>query len=283
MSAEQRDTGTAGARYVPLRWVATVLVLYAAFVYLTGLTASPDDSGIAHQCIAVVSLLGAFSAMAVFSVLAQRRHVGSPLLAWPGGRRFILEVLIAAPVAFVWTSCLSKVARLSPELMHMMDSTAVLSRPVIIAPVAYCLLGFTVAPLAEELLYRGVLYRSLRPWMRPVSAVLLQALIFGAMHRYGLAYMGMAFASALLFMGMYLWRRTLWSPILVHALTNGFGLIVLLAVLLPTSSEPIWGVGTVDRDDQPGCRVTFIAAGSPAQGAALKVDDIILAIVGRRK
>ena len=119
-------------------------------------------------------------------------------------------------------------------------------RPVIIAPVIYCLVGFTLAPVAEEMLYRAVLYRSLRRWMRPVFAILLQALIFGLMHRYGLVYMSIALVSGLLFMGLYLWRRTLWSPLLVHATIDGMGTIPLLVMLLSTSGRMTLGIDMAD-------------------------------------
>lgn len=65
-------------------------------------------------------------------------------------------------------------------------------QPVIVAPVVYCLVGLTVGPLAEEMLYRGVLYGSLRRWVRPVPAVVLQAIVFAVMHRYGWGYMAIA-------------------------------------------------------------------------------------------
>lgn len=265
-------------KYVPLRWVAGVVILLAAFVYLAGLTASPDDASIAYQTIAAVALVSILTALIVFCVLAQRRYVGTPLVDWPGWRRFFLEMLIAAPVAIGWMLALSMLAGLSPELRRLTNPREAIYKPVIIAPVIYSLAGFTLGPVAEEMLYRAVLYRTLRRWVRPFFAVVLQALVFGVLHRYGLPYMAMAFASGLLFMGLYLWRRTLWSPILVHALTNAVGAISLLVLLLSASSDVVLGVTMADGEGQPGSRVMSVAPGSPAQEANLQVGDVITAI-----
>lgn len=268
-------------RYVPLRWVAVVVVLLAAFVYLTGLTASPDDADIAYQTIAAIALVSVLTAMIAFCVLAHRRYVGTPLLGWPGWRRFVLETVIAAPVAIAWALALSMFAGLSPELRRLMDPMQTVCKPVIIAPVIYSLAGFTVGPVAEEMLYRAVLYGTIRRWMRPVFAVVFQALVFGVMHRYGVPYMAMAFASGLLFMGLYLWRRTLWSPILAHAVTNAVGVISLLVLLLSASSDMVLGISMADRGGQPGCRVMSVVRGSPAQEANLEVGDVITGIDNR--
>lgn len=278
MDVAQVGSNATQRGYVPLRWVAAVFVPLVAFVYLAGLTASPDDAGVAYQTFAAVAIVIMFTVVIVFCVLAHRRYVGTPLLGWPGWRRFLLELLIAIPVAVAWALALSWAASLSPELMRMADPTGTLYRPVIIAPVVYCLAGFTMGPLAEEMLYRAVLYGSLRHWIRPVFAIVLQALMFGMMHRYGLLYMSMAFASGLVFMGMYLWRRTLWSPVLVHAMINAVGIIPLLVMLLAFSSHVILGIDTADTSPQPGARVVGVMAGSLAQEADLRIGDIITAI-----
>ena len=74
-----------------VRWVAVVLVVLAALVYLGGLTASPDDRGIAYQTVAAVAVAGVFGGIIVFCVRVNRRFVGTPLLGWPGWGRFLLE------------------------------------------------------------------------------------------------------------------------------------------------------------------------------------------------
>ncbi|MGA2442643.1 MAG: CPBP family glutamic-type intramembrane protease [Tepidisphaeraceae bacterium] len=260
--------------YVPLRWVAVLFVFLAAFVYLTGLTASPDDAGIAYQTTAAIAIISVFAGVIVFCVLIHRRYVGTPLLGWPGWRRFLLEATIACPVAIVLVLLMS----LPVFAKHFSDGGDIIYRPVIIAPVIYCLVGFTLAPVAEEMLYRAVLYGTLRRWMKPVFAAVLQALVFGVMHRYGLLYMSIAFASGLLFMAMYLWRQTLWSPILVHALNNALSVISLLVMLLAPSSHTFLGISMADAGAQPGERVTAIIPGTPAEEAKLNVGDVITAI-----
>ena len=269
------DRKPASSGYVPLRWVSVVLILLAAFVYLTGLTASPDDAGIAYQTTASIAIIGLFTGVIVFCVLSHRRYVGTPLLGWPGLRRFLLEAIIALPVALVWALFLSLFVKYFP------DSGEVLYRRVIIAPVIYCLVGATLGPFAEEMLYRGVLYGSLRRWLKPVFAMALQAMVFGVMHRHGLLYISIAFGSGLLFMGLYLWRRTLWSPVLTHGLVNSVGLISLLLPLLAAGgTKVILGISMADARPQPGEIVTGVIPGTPAEDAKIKLCDVITAIDG---
>lgn len=80
-------------------------------------------------------------------------------------------------------------------------------------------------------------------------------------------------------MGMYLWRRTLWSPVITHVTMNAIGLTPLLVALLASSSHVVFGV-SVEAADQPGGRVKWVMRGSPAEEAQLKVGDVITSING---
>ena len=109
-------------------------------------------------------------------------------------------------------------------------------------------------------------------------AVPAQAVVFGAMHPYAWAYMLIAFVSGLLFMALALWRRTLWSPVLVHAVTNAIGAIPLLILLMSASNDVALGVVLADHGEPRGARVVSVFAGSPAEETGLKAGDVLLAI-----
>lgn len=272
-------SNAARPRRVPLPWVAAIFIPLAAFVYLTGWTASPDDAGIGYQTLAGISVFAVFSGVLVGCVFLQRRYVGTPLLGWPGWWRLLVEAAIAVPIAIAWAYALSLGARwLSPEMLR---GDEVVYKPVAIAAAIYCLVGFTVGPLAEEMLYRSLLYDSLRGWMGPSLAVLLQALLFGVMHRWGWAIMCMAFASGLLFMGLRLWRRTLWSPFLVHAGIDAPAYLGLLIAIVSASGHTMLGISMADDPRHAKPSVIGIVRGSAAQQAQLKVGDIIAAIDGQ--
>jgi membrane protease YdiL (CAAX protease family) len=90
------------------------------------------------------------------------------------------------------------------------------------------------APLAEELLFRGLIFRVLRDHVRVPVALLTSALLFAAIH---LPYWWMAgqktggaltlelasiFGYGVLFAGLFQWSESLWSPLVCHWLNNLF-------------------------------------------------------------
>ncbi len=86
-----------------------------------------------------------------------------------------------------------------------------------------------LAPLSEELLFRGIVLPWFSRWMPVWAAIVLSAAIFGALHfHYGL------FLGVTVFYGVVLgWARvssrSLRAPVLLHMLINGLGSLVLLS------------------------------------------------------
>ena len=74
-----------------------------------------------------------------------------------------------------------------------------------------------LAPVVEELLFRGTLFRSCRVRFGPGKAALLSSVLFGVAHSESMA----VFLSALTYLLAYTRTRSLWAPIAVHALNNG--------------------------------------------------------------
>lgn len=73
-----------------------------------------------------------------------------------------------------------------------------------------------LAPVFEELVFRGLLYRA---WERQVgwfAAMLLVSVVFGLYHRQFWS----AFAGSIVFVCLYRRTGSLWAPIIVHALAN---------------------------------------------------------------
>ncbi len=102
------------------------------------------------------------------------------------------------------------------------------------------LVGSVAAPIVEETMFRGVLYRSLRdstarfaPALSVIFSATISGFIFAAIHPQGwvaipaLMSLGIAFALA------REWRGTLIVPMLMHAISNGLmlGIMSLLASL----------------------------------------------------
>lgn len=79
--------------------------------------------------------------------------------------------------------------------------------------------GAIIAPIVEELVFRGLLYQWLRARTNVVTAVILSGAIFGAIHGIPIAF------PALFLVGMVLaatfeYSRSLWVPIALHFLQN---------------------------------------------------------------
>lgn len=90
--------------------------------------------------------------------------------------------------------------------------------------------GVVLAPLVEELLFRGVLYQALRRNMRTGNAAFLSALVFALMHfnpALFVPYMLMGVVFAL----VYERSGSLLPTILVHACNNGIILVISIASL----------------------------------------------------
>lgn len=77
-------------------------------------------------------------------------------------------------------------------------------------------LGSVVAPILEELVFRGFLYRAWERRYNWVVAMLLSSALFAAYHPNFL----LSFMSAVLFVGLYRRTGSLRAPILAHMLSN---------------------------------------------------------------
>jgi membrane protease YdiL (CAAX protease family) len=83
-----------------------------------------------------------------------------------------------------------------------------------------------VAPVAEEILYRGVLLSVMVRHIRPWKAVLLSSLFFGLLHGNLMATPALTLAGILFSCG-YLQTRSLVTPITMHVVFNAANLLLM--------------------------------------------------------
>jgi membrane protease YdiL (CAAX protease family) len=98
-------------------------------------------------------------------------------------------------------------------------------------PILIALLATCVAPLIEELMFRGALYSALRNYFSAALAIPVSALLFAAIHPQGV--IGLV---PLTFIGMMLaflreWRGSLVAPMLAHACVNAGTLIMVMLLM----------------------------------------------------
>ncbi|MGN0375101.1 MAG: lysostaphin resistance A-like protein [Butyrivibrio sp.] len=96
------------------------------------------------------------------------------------------------------------------------------------------------APLVEELLFRGVLYKRMRTRLKVVPSMLISSAIFGIIHG-NLVQFIYAFLIGMILSFVYEKFKNIWAPIILHAGANL--LSVLLTMLLGESTaEPSLGL-----------------------------------------
>jgi len=91
------------------------------------------------------------------------------------------------------------------------------------------LAAVVLAPLVEEVMFRGLLYLPLRTKFGPVTAGVIVAAVFAAVHMYA-AGAGHFFILGLMLVWLVEATGTLWTPVLVHCLYNG--LMIALTIIL---------------------------------------------------
>lgn len=87
------------------------------------------------------------------------------------------------------------------------------------------------APLCEELIFRGAVYRHLRAYFPAVVAGLFSGVLFAFMHNYGPLLTPPLITLGFVFCMMREWRGSLVASITAHALHNGSLLLVLFSLI----------------------------------------------------
>ncbi len=140
---------------------------------------------------------------------------------------------------------------------------------------AFVVAAVFVAPVAEELFFRGMLYNALRQRLHAAVAAPLQAIVFGLLHPFALVDSALVALVGLACALLYEWRKTLLAPMLLHSMVN-----VLWIVMMFWAVAAAPRLGVVGETDERGCKVTVVAPASAAETAGLRVGDVITAVDG---
>lgn len=87
------------------------------------------------------------------------------------------------------------------------------------------------APLVEETVFRGALYRHVRSRVGIAAGVVVSALVFGLMHGYEILMLGPVISLGVVFALMREWRSSLIPSIVAHAMHNATVTLVLLMLV----------------------------------------------------
>lgn len=93
------------------------------------------------------------------------------------------------------------------------------------------LLATVWAPIVEETVFRGALYRHMRARLYWLIAAPITAAVFGAMHGYPVPLLMPVIALGVGFAMLREWRGSIIAPVTAHAIHNGFVFMVLLTAV----------------------------------------------------
>lgn len=85
-----------------------------------------------------------------------------------------------------------------------------------------------IAPLAEEFLFRGYLYATLKRAIGALPSAVFGAVLFAAIHNNAVSLPGL-FLLALALTVAYEWSGSIWVPVFMHAFFNSLSLIIAAA------------------------------------------------------
>lgn len=220
--------------------VAGIGVGAAALVRLSVVNSAPAGGQMSPLFMTGLAAVQAIAMLIAVGLLGLRRrnYQWADLGCVPTSSRWIA---IAFAIFVIFRLVVIPIAVLLDQLGIRSMQAQALAPGVSELPAALLMLlmaGIAV-PIAEEIFFRGVVYR----WLRDKWGVTVGAVVSGII--FGLAHLEPASVIFTILLGIvlavvYERSRSLWPPILIHVLNNAFAL-VLLYVLIATG-VPIPGV-----------------------------------------
>lgn len=214
-----------------IAWIVGAIVVTPLLILASGARLG-DDLSTPRLALAAV---GAWAAFLVALVLASRRFgTGRPAadLGWsfrwadlvgiPLGvaTQFVLVPALYWPLRELWPDTFDP-TKLEERAKELADSAGGFDTVLLIAIVV------VGAPLVEELVYRGLVQRSMSAALGAASGLLLTAGLFSLIHFAPIEYPGL-FLAGLVFGGCVTLTGRLGPAIVTHAAFNAAGLVTVL-------------------------------------------------------
>ena len=212
-----------------------------------------------------------------YALLARQKGANTKF-EWPAWHEVLLEAAIALLATIISLFVVGAYALLVEYFFPEAQVSGTFVEGMRSAPptpfvLALLLMMFTVAPVCEELFFRGFLLNALRQRMPTPVAILLSSVVFGAIHTFGGWHAIGAGILGVMFASVYVWRKTLLTPMLMHAMNNFLVAAVLMASMLMNQHSAVIGISP--EPDAADYRIGEVYPGSPAEQAGLKPGDVI--------
>lgn len=247
--------GMTGVRFIPPEWIETL----------------PPWLGIVLGGVLPQLLIFGFPLLA-------RTKAAESQFEWPTVPEVMLEAAIGIGCSIGGLFLLGGLLALLQQFIPDAEFGGSYSEAMSQAPPSGAVLGillasFTLAPVCEELFFRGFLLNALRQRMSTPVAILLSSAIFGAVHTFGGWHAFAASLLGLMFAGVYVWRKTLLTPMFMHATNNFIVSLALLAQMFLNQQTAVIGISP--EPNAADYRIGEVYPGSPAEEAGLQKGDVI--------
>ncbi len=183
-----------------------------------------------YPVISVIYSLVLLPVYSIYLYLQKRQDERTVWLARPAWQQVLpalavtLGLLGTINLWFYFLTWLGQSSDLIARLLHEYSEVAGAFSPA----VGYFWLIFGISiltPIAEELLFRGIIQGELRKAMPEWAAIVIQALVFAAFHMQPIQISYVILPGLLLGL-IYAWTRSLWLPIIMHVVFNFFGSVL---------------------------------------------------------
>ena len=190
----------------------------------------PDLEGDVTKLAAQALLGSSLIVVALYVAGAKRHRTTQEALRRLGLIRFrpsALGWILLGLVAYYVAAALFAELVLQPEQDDISGDLGVGDETTLVAVIAVLLIA-GLAPIAEELFFRGMLFSGLRNRLSAWPAALLAGLIFGSIHApSGLTTVVPLAALGVMFCWLYERTGSLWPPVIAHAINNSLALALL--------------------------------------------------------
>jgi membrane protease YdiL (CAAX protease family) len=178
-----------------------------------------------------------------FPFLIARMRGARGLLRPPPMIRLLREVVLAVPLTIV-TLIIETIAFVGMTVfsggpVEPVDSLGL--RGIQLSPAIMLMLVFLLCvavPLTEEVYFRGFLYPALKRRFPLWVAAVVQAALWSLLHEYPAPLIIALFLVGLFLAWIYEQRRTLVTPIAIHAMMNAFALLPALVLIAVNQHTP---------------------------------------------
>ena len=213
-----------------LIWVCSMFLLASALQAFTGTV--PGEHSILSLIVGALSLHGSVLVLVPLFLRRERIALSEAFGFSVDVRRALLMGVVAAfffiPIGYLLQNTSAWVIKTVLHQVPMPEQAVqtITENKAWIKRVWLAVFAILIAPVAEEILFRGILYPTIKQLGFPRLAMWLVAVLFGLIHLNLVALVPLILFGIVLTL---LYERTgnLLSSILAHSLFNGFGFIVL--------------------------------------------------------